>query len=174
MDVDRTANLLGALALALSDAIQAAVERQAPESGGAAAALALVHHEPGMPIERVRRSLGLSHPGTVRLIDRLAGVGLLRRRPSGTDRRAVALFLTPKGKKTVDRIHAERRKVLVEALSSLLPEEQAVLERLLERTLSHLVGGIDQAYAICRLCQEDACKACPVEAALSSESAQAT
>ena len=55
MSEDRTANLLGAVALAITDAMQAASEQEAPEPGAAAAAIALLRHDPGMPIERLRR-----------------------------------------------------------------------------------------------------------------------
>ena len=93
MSEDRTANLLGAVALALTDAMQAATQNQAPEPGGAAAAIVLLRHDPGMRIEQLRRSLGLSHPGTVRLVDRLERAGVLERRASPGDRGTQNLLL---------------------------------------------------------------------------------
>src|SRR5262245_37182959 len=89
MDDLRIANIVGALALALSDDLLRAAERKAPEAGLAAAAIALLRHVPGMTIERLRNALGLSHPGAVRLIDRLEQEGSVVRRPSNADRRAV-------------------------------------------------------------------------------------
>ncbi|MGA0532783.1 PAS domain-containing protein [Hansschlegelia sp. KR7-227] len=57
----------------------------------------LLRHEPGMSIELPRRALAPSHPGAVRLVNRLAAPGLIERRPSAGDRRAVALHRTPAG-----------------------------------------------------------------------------
>jgi DNA-binding MarR family transcriptional regulator len=168
MDGDRTANLLGALALTLTDAIQAAAERQAPEPGAAAAAIALLRHDPGMTIERLRRALGLSHPGAVRLVDRLERAGAVERRASTGDRRAVALYLTPDGERRVPAVLGGRRQEIEAVLAILAPEEQAILGTLLEKMLRGLVRDVDHAYSVCRLCDDLACTACPVEAALAA------
>jgi len=48
-------------------------------------ALALLAHEPGLSIRTLAISVGLSHAGTVRLVDRLAAEGLIERRGHATD-----------------------------------------------------------------------------------------
>ena len=69
---ERTAQLLGALALALADGTGAAVEAQAGVSGSDAAALVtLRNYAEGEPLGLLRRALALSHPGIVRVADRL-------------------------------------------------------------------------------------------------------
>ena len=60
MSTARTANLLGALALALSDEIRSAAERQVTHGGSAPAALSLIGHEPGLSIDE----LALTTPGS--------------------------------------------------------------------------------------------------------------
>jgi DNA-binding MarR family transcriptional regulator len=120
----RTSNVVGALVLALSDDLMRAAQSKAPEIGPAAAALALLGHVPGMPIERLRRALGLSHPGAVRLVDRLERDGAAVRRQSQDDRRAVALSLTAKGGRVVGEILSAREASLAKALSGLSSAEQ--------------------------------------------------
>lgn len=162
----RTENILGALALALADELLRAAQHRAPEPGPAAAAIALIGHEPGMTIDRLRRALGLSHSGAVRLVDRLAGEALVVRGASASDRRAVALTLTPSGERGARAILAARQGGLARALAGLCPTERASLDTIMAKLLRALVKDEDHAYAICRLCDPLACTACPVEAEL--------
>ncbi|WP_407527251.1 MarR family winged helix-turn-helix transcriptional regulator [Methylobacterium oryzisoli] len=169
----RRENVIGALALALADAMLREAQAQAPEAGPAAAALALLGHEPGLPIERLRRSLGLSHPGAVRLVDRLADDGLVVREPSRLDRRAVALRLTPAGEATCRAIITSRDGAITRALTTLTMQERQTFGDLAEKLLRGFVADLDHAYAICRLCDYEACTDCPVEGELSRREAEA-
>lgn len=168
MSDDGLENVVGALAFALSDALFREAQSQAPEPGSAAAAINLVASEPGLTIERLRRALGLSHPGAVRLVDRLVADGLLRRAPSARDRRAVALHVTEAGEVSARAIRKARKRSLAAALRVLTAEERESLERLVRKLLGGLVGSEDEAYAVCRLCDHDACADCPVDLALRS------
>lgn len=159
-------NMVGALALALSDAVLLSTQNQAPEAGPAAAAIALLGHEPGMTIERLRRALRLSHPGAVRLVDRLVAEGVVERRPSATDRRAVALYLTEAGRANCDAVLAVRQEHIARALETLSPIELETLGLLAEKLLRGVVHDLDQAYSVCRLCDPGVCTNCPVAAAL--------
>src|SRR2546427_8823017 len=67
----RSANLLGAAVTALNDELEAATASGAEHGAAFPAALVSVHWAPGLSIEQLRRILGLSHSGTVRLLDRL-------------------------------------------------------------------------------------------------------
>ena len=97
----RDANLLGTLSLAVAGRIETATE--SPLGPSAPAALsALDGFLGGEPIDALRQTLGLTHSGAVRLVDRLAEAGLAERRP-GPDARTVAVVLTPVG-------HARRRR----------------------------------------------------------------
>ena len=161
-------NVVGALVLALSDALHQGAQDRAPEPGPAAAAITLLGHEPGMPIERLRRALRLSHPGAVRLVDRLVADGLLVRQASPKDRRAVALHLTEAGERSCAAILAARQGSVASALQVLSPVERESLGVLAEKLLGGLVRDADQAYSICRLCDQGACDECPVDAALTA------
>lgn len=166
MSNGRTENIVGALALALADTLLAGTAGEAPEPGHAAAAIALLRHEPGLPIERLRHALSLSHPGTVRLVDRLVAVGLIERRPGIQDRRSVALHLTREGERSCTRILAARHDRLARALAPLSPDERATFVHLAAKLLAGFVETERQADAVCRLCDTASCADCPVETAL--------
>ena len=166
MTQDRTTNIVGALALAIADAVVREAEGKAPEPGPAAAAISLVAHDPGMTVDRLRRALGLSHPGAVRLVDRLEAEGVVVRKSSERDRRAVALYLTEAGRRTCTKIRGARRGSLTKMLDALSADERATLGKLVEKMLRAHVDNLDQAYSVCRLCDEVACADCPVDDAL--------
>lgn len=155
--------MVGALALGLADAMLRAAQAQSPEPGPAAAALALLGHAPGMTIERLRRSLGLSHPGAVRLVDRLADDGLVVRGASESDRRAVALRLTAAGEATCRAVIAARDNAIARAMTSLTEQERRTFGALAEKVLRGFVADLGHAYAVCRLCDYEACSDCPVD-----------
>ena len=164
MSDERTLNLLGALALTIADDLNAVVKANAGYGGEAPAALVTLGAEPGISINLLRQILNLSHPGTVRLIDRLEAEGLVERR-AGADGRTLALFLTDAGYKRRQTILAERRQQLQVAISSLTPEDRNQLTKLLEKMLTAMTTSELRASVICRLCEEEVCPGddCPVE-----------
>lgn len=172
--IQRRENVVGALALGLADAMLHEAQARAPELGPAAAALALLGHEPGMTIERLRRALGLSHPGAVRLVDRLAAHGLVVRGASSGDRRAVALRLTPVGEASCRAVIAARDGAVERAMTALTEAEQATFAALAEKLLRAFVVDLDHAYAVCRLCDYEACTDCPVDAEITRRVAEST
>jgi hypothetical protein len=103
----RLENLLGALAVGLSDAISSAVETTTGHAGAMGAALATLAQEPGLSIERLRVPLGRTQSATVRVVDQLVAEGHAERRP-GRDQRSVAVVLTPKGTEAAARVLASR------------------------------------------------------------------
>jgi DNA-binding MarR family transcriptional regulator len=167
----RTTNLLGALALGLADAVDAVARDQVREGGPAGAALCVVAHEPGLSIEQLRRALDLSHPGAVRLIDRLVAEGSVERRATH-DKRAVALHLTASGARRVRAILAARRRALAAALAALSQRERRILAPLLAKMLRALPQTNDHALAICRFCEVNACDPCPVGEGLEERAGQ--
>lgn len=167
MTEEKVENVVGALALALADDLVRAAQRHAPSSAPAAA-ISLLGHAPGLTIRQVSRVLGLSHPGAVRLVDRLVGDDLVRRDRSADDGRAVALTLTPNGEAVCRQVLASRRGALARALSSLDAAERQTLGRMAEAMLRGLVGGEDHALRVCRLCDPGVCRECPVEAEMTA------
>ena len=97
--LDRQANLLGALALVITDQTAQAVAAAAVQSVSAGAALSALHHFLDRPtLDQLRKVLGLTPSGTVRLVDRLADAGLVTR-GKGDDGRSRSVVLTEAGKR---------------------------------------------------------------------------
>jgi DNA-binding MarR family transcriptional regulator len=158
---DRTANLLGALALELAHAQQAATNEIVDQTGAAAAALVVIGAAPGRTIEELRRPLGLTQPGATRLVERLVGAGWVERGET-TGRRGLQLTLSAGGRTVLDRMHAARRAALIEALAPLSAEQQTQLSEILEALLAARVDGRDDLERLCRLCERRTCDRCPV------------
>ena len=164
MYATRACNLLGALAVAVGDHI-----RVVPDDAGdrAVSPAALVHlsHCARPTVDSLRKAVGLSHPAAVRLADRLARQGLVARTPDPADRRAVLLCLTEAGRQRARSI-LQRRGVALDAVMAVLDaEDKARFEALAARLLAGLAGKGGDLYRTCRLCETEACKHCPVEAA---------
>lgn len=166
MSIDRTANLLGALALALTDRIAQETQTRAEHGATAPAALVSVGVDPGLSVGALAQTIGLTHSATVRLVDRLARDGLVERR-GGMDGRSVGLHLTRRGAARRRAILNGRNEVLSEVLTSLPAGDQAALASLIEALLGAMTRDRRQADHICRLCDEDVCPetTCPVEGA---------
>jgi DNA-binding MarR family transcriptional regulator len=161
--LDFTANLLGAVGLAVADRIEVAARQTLNHAGETPAALVVIGYGFGPSNDGLRQVLGLSHPGTVRLIDRLVADGLVERR-SGQDRRAVALYLTAQGMKTREHLLQGRLATLRQLIEPLSEGEQETLAALLAKVL-HTMAPDDRASCnLCRLCDDRACIACPIPA----------
>lgn len=161
---DRTANLLGALGLAVADRIEAAALDVMNRAGETPAALIVIGYGLGPSNDQLRHILGLSHPGMVRLLDRLVADGLVERR-QGTDRRAVALFLTEQGHAAREALLGERLASLRPLLSPLSPSEEQSLAALLSRMLAALPSTDIERCHLCRMCDDRVCTDCPIPAA---------
>lgn len=162
--LDRTVNLLGALALAISDAQMQAMEAASGLGRSATAALVTLGEYPGLTVAALAAILGLSHSATVRLVDDLERRGVVQRSP-GADRRSVGLSLTSAGTGLRASAMQARADVLVRSLAAVPPEDRKMLTRVLSRVLEELTTSRTAADHICRLCDEDACGRddCPVE-----------
>src|SRR5215471_6114726 len=162
----RLENLLGALAVGLSDAISSAVEATTGHAGAMGAALAILAQEPGLGIEQLRVPLGRTQSATVRVVDQLVAEGYAERRP-GRDQRSIAVFLTAKGTEAAARVLASREQALSDAVSPLTSSERKALAGALEKVLAQITSDRAHADLICRLCDLAACpqSVCPVELA---------
>ena len=152
---DAHANVLGALATAIADRSAEAVAAAAGQSLSAATALSALHHFLDRPtIDSLRRVLGLTPSGAVRLVDRLESDGLVSRGP-GDDKRSRSVTLTDAGRAAAERVSAARARVLAEVLQVLPAADQAVLHDLLSRLMAGVVRTKDGGAWICRLCDLD-------------------
>ena len=152
--------------MALADDILRSTGRNAPEIGPAAAALSLIGHEPDLSINELRVGVGLSQPGTVRLVDRMVAAGMVARLAAKHDRRAVALSLTPGGQAACDAIMAGRNGALAKGLAALDNDERHTLGLLASKMLRTMLRDENHAYQICRLCDFERCEDCPVDSEL--------
>lgn len=160
---NRTANLLGAVGLAVVDRLQEVARTILNRAGETPAAVVVIGYGLGPSNEELRRVLRLSHPGSVRLVDRLVADGLVERR-AGRDRRAIALHLTERGGRLRQELLEGRLAAIRPMLSPLSYEEQNALATLLEKMLP-TVGTTDlERCTVCRLCNNGVCVECPIPA----------
>lgn len=160
---DSPANVLGALALALTDRMSDAVAGVAGAAGHsltAAAALSalahIAHSADGPSVERLSQVLGLSHSGTVRLVDRLEADGYVRR-ARGSDGRSVAVSLTEAGLGAATDVTEARLEVLARALAPLDEDERRAFGTLVGRILVGMMRKPGATRWTCRLCDTGAC-----------------
>jgi DNA-binding MarR family transcriptional regulator len=167
MRVDHAANILGALVQALSDDVGTAIAGPADRSATDAAALVHLSKYRGASIDALRAPLRLSHPGCVRLVDRLEGERLVAR-GEAEDGRSCALALTRAGRAAARSVLDSRLGALRRALAALSPGERQSFAALVGKVLGSLVLDEAHALAVCRVCDYDACpdSVCPVARAL--------
>mgnify|MGYP000985265441 FL=1 len=165
---DRGTNLIAVLGTALGDAVVRAVGAASGLSGAAPAALAALHAEPGLAVDRLAQTVGLTGSGGVRLADRLAEAGLVERRPGRDDARSVSLWLTARGHTAAEEVLQARRSAIEETTSSLTDQEKVTLTNLAEKVLASVTTDRRQAEWLCRLCDVTACPphACRIELAV--------
>jgi DNA-binding MarR family transcriptional regulator len=159
--LDRAANVFGALALVVADQAADAESAEAGRSDSAAAALsALLHFLDRPTVDRLRQVLGLTSSGTVRLVDRLAESGYVRRE-AGADGRSTSIVLTEHGERAAGRVSAARADVLGRSLAVLSADERATFERLASKVLVGMMRGPGATRWMCRLCDIGVCRGTP-------------
>jgi len=159
--IDRTANLLGVVGLAVADRIEAMARDILNHAGETPAALVVIGYGTGPSNDALRRILGLSHPGAVRLVDRLVADGLVERR-EGQDRRAVALHLSKRGRAVREDLLQGRLAALRPMLEPLSGAEQEAFGALLHKILASMDTTDDERRTLCRLCDGRVCTDCPL------------
>jgi DNA-binding MarR family transcriptional regulator len=131
------------------------------------AALTLVASHPEVPLDWLRARIGLSQPGTVRLVDRLSAAGLIER--TARAGRSVHLAVTPAGRDLLGRWTAERDQAVRRSLAGLSPEQEAQLTDLLAVALGTPGRPRAEADQTCRTCDWPACgDDCPVDRSVRS------
>ncbi len=184
---ERTLNMLGALSVVVADRVNSSVEAVAAMGPSAPAALAALHEFlDGGSVTQLSSVLGLTHSGTVRLVDRLCSEGLVRR-ADGQDGRAVSVVLTRAGRRRAAQVLRARTECLDPLLSGVTAAELAQLLPLLEKMLGAVTreriaertsGAQDRPPPwLCRLCDFAACGRsegrCPVNSAATSPQSEA-
>lgn len=159
----RTANLLGALSLAITDRLLTELKEHSRQNDTSASALNVIGYAEGCTNGQLGAALQLSHSATVRLLDKLSEAGFVEVRP-GVDKRAVAIFLTEAGRERTRSVVQARNHALAELIDLLAPQQRAQLDGIAETLLDKMTQAPIDAMHICRLCDERACPQdrCPV------------
>ena len=163
-DTRRTANLLGAAALAVTDLTLGGATAAAGVSGSGAAALVVLSADPGISVTELGRRVGLTQSAAARMVDALEARGLVERRP--TLGKWVAVHPTDAGlAASADLLHARGNR-LTALVGTLPPADQEALAHALDRLLRAVYAEVGSAQRVCRLCDQPACIAagaiCPV------------
>ncbi len=161
--INRTANLLGAVGLAVTGRIEETARTILGRAGETPAALVIIGYGSGPSNDRLRHILGLSHPGAVRLVDRLVADGLVERY-EGRDNRTIALYLTKRGKSLREELLKGRLAAIRPLLAPLTDTEQETFAELLHKMLSSMETTDLQRRTLCRLCDDRVCSNCPIPA----------
>ena len=92
-----------------------------------AAVLARLAQQEGINQVRLAQLLELEPITLVRLLDRLQAAGLIERRADPQDRRVRVLYLTPRARPLLARVHVLAEEVRAEAMAGLAPTERETL-----------------------------------------------
>jgi DNA-binding MarR family transcriptional regulator len=161
-----TANVLGAVVDVLARELEAATAASASGPGGRAAAVtALAAFASGSPIDRLARSLGLSHSRVVRVVDGLERDGYVTRARGTADRRTVHVTLTDSGRRLAGDITGARLALLQREVDALSDDDRAALDRISATVLGRRIDSLKAAERTCRFCEPHACghpRWCPV------------
>lgn len=161
--IDRTANLLGVVGLAVAGRIEQTARDILHHAGETPAALVVIGYGLGPSNDELRHILGMSHPGVVRLVDRLVADRLVTRR-DGRDKRTIALHLTKQGMALREELLKGRLAAIRPLLEPLTGAEQDALAGLLHKMLSGMETTDQQRCNLCRLCDGRVCTDCPIPA----------
>jgi DNA-binding MarR family transcriptional regulator len=163
-DATRTANLLGAAALAVTDLVLTGATAAAGTSSSGAAALVVLAADPGISVTELGRRIGLTQSAAARMVDALEARGLVERRP--TVGKWVAVHPTDAGSAAAADLLDARGGRLTALVGTLDPHDQEALAGLLDRLLRALYGEIGSSERVCRLCDRACCTGagavCPV------------
>jgi DNA-binding MarR family transcriptional regulator len=155
------ANQLGALALILTDRVEAAMGGR---SSTAAAILASLRHQGPMTGTGLARVVGVAQPTCVRVVDGLAAEGLVERGPkSGRD---VLLQLTASGAGEAERLGRARLAAIYPLLDDMTLGEGVTLGMMAAQLMAAATDSPRAGKRHCRLCDHGICngEACPVGA----------
>ncbi|MEU7978115.1 MarR family transcriptional regulator [Micromonospora sp. NPDC049081] len=102
-------------------------------SGAQLRAVMVVERYDGINLRRLAALLNMLLSSASRLCDRLVAAGMLEREPGRSDRREIALHLTPESIRLLAELRRDRRQRLADVLAGMSGEgRQALLRGLVE------------------------------------------
>jgi MarR family transcriptional regulator for hemolysin len=99
-----------------------------------------VHRDPGSHQAALAQLLDVTPVTLCRMIDRLAGLGYVRRESDPEDRRALRVYVAARGAPLVARMARIADQTQARALRGIAPRERTTLVRLLGRLSANLAG----------------------------------
>ncbi|WP_147268021.1 MarR family winged helix-turn-helix transcriptional regulator [Spongiactinospora rosea] len=108
--------------------------------------LAADRHGP-LNLSRLAAQLGMSPSATGRMVDRLAGSGLLTRYPATHSRREIRIEVTAEGLRVLERLRSARRRRIGLALRHLTPEGRRLLTHVLQEFTEIVSRQDDERFA---------------------------
>ena len=93
------------------------------------------------PMNELARHLGVTRPAVTGLVDRLIAQGLVNRQGDRSDRRVIRINLTPKGRRVLDNIWDQKRRMIQQVFEQLSPADRAQYLATLERVVEILSEG---------------------------------
>lgn len=90
------------------------------------------------PMNELAKHLGVTRPAATGLVDRLIAQGLVSRQGDREDRRVVRVNLTPKGRRVLDNIWSQKRRMLQQVFGRISPADRAQYLGTLERVVEIL------------------------------------
>lgn len=99
-------------------------------------ALAVIGQNPGVRHGALADALMIQRPNLTALLNDLERKGYVSRRPSSTDKRSVALYLTDRGERTAAKMREAMLTLDHEMTAALSPQERRMLLGLLQKSLN--------------------------------------
>ncbi len=141
MSIEQFADRLGALMRKMARNIMSA-ERNYLTRGVITLPQLWVLHEiadaENCPMSLISRHLGIKSSTVTGIMDRLVELELARRSPSELDRRSVLAEITPKGRRILEQIHAEKKLSLINLFGRITVQERADYLAIIEKITSEI------------------------------------
>ena len=93
----------------------------------------LARQDRGCPMHRIARFLSISRPSATALVNRLIAQRLVRRTADAADRRIVNVAITSKGRRAIENIWEQKRRMIMEVYGRITPSDRAQYLNTLER-----------------------------------------
>lgn len=108
-------------------------------SPGVLSSLTLIRDNPGIRHGVLADAMVVQRPNMTKLVGYLARTGLILRRASSKDGRSIALYITAKGRRLLQRTDAPNESHEARITAALTSPERAELLRLLGKLASNLI-----------------------------------
>ena len=95
--------------------------------------MTMVAAHPGLSQQQLHEKTAIDPSSMVAVIDELEAQGLAERRPHPDDRRARSIYLTDRGRETLERVREMTTRIQRELFGPLSPEELSTLHSLLRK-----------------------------------------